>query len=105
MLNSNSQDLISETLMKQAATEFFGQIELVKNTVLQDYFTKWPEEIPLKDVTAKSVADVLLSVISMWGPPAELLSNQGPEFVMELNHELLATGDQKAICKGLPPPN
>jgi len=44
--------------------------------VMQDYFTKWPEAIPLKDTTAKSVAGVLLSVISMWGPPAELLSNQ-----------------------------
>jgi len=56
--------------------------------VMQDYFTKWPEAIPLKDTTAKSVAGVLLSVILTWGPPAELLSNQGPEFVAELNGEL-----------------
>jgi len=27
-LNSNSQDLVSEALMKQATTEFFDQIEL-----------------------------------------------------------------------------
>jgi len=52
---------------------------------MQDYFTKWPEAIPLKDTTAKSVAGVLLLVILMWGPPAELLSNQ---FVAELNCEL-----------------
>jgi len=44
---------------------------------------------PLKDVTTKPVAGALLSVILMWGPPAELLSNQGPEFVAELNCELL----------------
>jgi len=56
--------------------------------VMQDYFTKWPEVIPLKDATAKSVAGALLSVISTWGPPAELLSDQGPEFVVELNLEL-----------------
>jgi len=56
--------------------------------VMQDYFTKWPEAIPLKDSTAKSVAGALLSVILMWGPPAELLSNQGLEFVVELNCEL-----------------
>jgi len=57
--------------------------------VMQDYFTKWPEAIPLKDATAKSVAGALLLIISTWGPPAELLSNQGPEFVAELNYELL----------------
>jgi len=56
--------------------------------VMQDYFTKWPEAIPLKEATTKSVAGVLLSVILMWGPPGELLSNQGPEFVAELNCEL-----------------
>jgi len=55
----------------------------------KDYFAKWPETIPLKDATAKSVAGALLSVILMWGPPAELLRDQGPEFVAELNHELL----------------
>jgi len=42
--------------------------------VMQDYFTKWPEAIPLKDATAKSVAGALLSVILTWGPPVELLS-------------------------------
>jgi len=53
--------------------------------VMQDYFTKWPEAIPLKELTAKSVAGALLSVILTWGPPVELLSNQGPELVAELN--------------------
>jgi len=53
--------------------------------VMQDYFTKWPKAIPLKDAT---MAGAILLVISMWGPPAELLSNQGPEFVVELNCEL-----------------
>jgi len=36
--------------------------------VMQDYFTKWHEAIPLKDTTTKSVAGELLSVILMWGP-------------------------------------
>jgi len=57
--------------------------------VMQYYFTKWPKAIPLKDTTAKSVAGVLLLVISTWGPPAELLSNQGLDFVVELNCKLL----------------
>jgi len=37
--------------------------------VMQDYFTKWPEAIPLKDTTVQSVAGALLLVISTWGPP------------------------------------
>jgi len=56
--------------------------------VMQDYFTKWLKAIPLKGTTAKSVAGALLSVILTWGPPAELLSDQGAEFVVELNCEL-----------------
>jgi len=56
---------------------------------------KWPKAIPLKDTTAKSVAGVLLSVILMWGPPVELLSNQGPEFVAELSCKLLRQGGIK----------
>jgi len=60
----------------------------VYTLVMQDYFTKWPNAITLKDKTAKSVAGALLSVILTWGPPAELLSNQGPEFMAELNQEL-----------------
>jgi len=56
--------------------------------VMQDYFTKWHEAIPLRDAMAKSVVQVLLTVISTWGPPAELLSNQGPEFMAELNRKL-----------------
>jgi len=52
-------------------------------------FTKWPKAIPLKDTTAKSVAGALLLVILTWGPPAELLTNQGLEFVAELNHKFL----------------
>jgi len=57
----------------------------VNALVIQDYFAKWPEGIPLNDATAKSVAGVLLLVILTWGPPAQLLSDQGPEFVAELN--------------------
>jgi len=57
--------------------------------VMQDYFTKWPKAIPLKDATAKSVAGALLLVILTWEPPAELLSNQGLEFVVELNGQFL----------------
>jgi len=57
--------------------------------VVQDCFTKWPKAIPLKDTTTKSVADALLLVILVWGPPVELLSDQGPEFMVELNCEFL----------------
>jgi len=73
--------------------------------VMQDYFTKLPKTIPLKDVTAKPVAGAILLVILVWGPLAELLSDQGPEFVVELNCELSRQWGPKAICNTLSSPN
>jgi len=54
---------------------------LVFTFEMKDYFTKWPEAIPLKDMTTKSVAGVLLLVNLMWGPLVE-------EFIVELNCKL-----------------
>jgi len=54
--------------------------------VMQDCFTKWPEAVLLKNMTTKSVAGALLSVISSWG----LLSIQGLEFLVELKPPQMA---------------
>jgi len=79
---ARQQTIETTQALKKMGMDLIGPLPKSKHghvyaLVMQDYFTKWPEAIPLKDAATKSVADVLLSVISMWGPPAELLSDQG----------------------------
>jgi len=97
------QQLIKTTqVLEKMGMDLIGLLPKSKEghvyLLMQDYFTKWPKAIPLKDVTAKSVAGALLLVISMWGPPAELLSNQGPDFVVKLIHKLLRQWGIKRQC-------
>ena len=48
--------------------------------VLQDYFTKWPEAIPLKDQTAETIVRTLVKIFSVYGMPRYLHSDQGANF-------------------------
>ena len=48
--------------------------------VVQDYFTKWVEVIPLPDPTAKRVTRELVQVFTKYGLPIALHSDQGRNF-------------------------
>jgi hypothetical protein len=54
-----------------------------------DYFSKWPEAIPIKDKTAESVAK---AIYNGWycrhGIPYEIHTDQGPEFTNDLLQRL-----------------
>lgn len=53
--------------------------------VICDYFTKWIEAFPLKDHTALSVADKLVTeVLLRFGSATQLHTDQTPEFRSEL---------------------
>ena len=57
--------------------------------VIGDYFSKWAEAFPLKNHTAQVVAEILIDqFISRFGAPAQLHSDQGPEFESRLISEL-----------------
>ncbi|GBM66799.1 Transposon Ty3-I Gag-Pol polyprotein [Araneus ventricosus] len=57
--------------------------------VLMDYFTKWPEAIPIPDQEASTVAEELVrSWISCYGVPMILHSDQGTNFNSALFTEL-----------------
>ena len=57
--------------------------------VVCDYFTKYTEAYPLKDKTARSVADALMYVwLPRYGFPLFLHSDQGKEFDNVMIHEL-----------------
>ena len=63
--------------------------------VVCDYFTKYTEAYPLKDKTARSVADALMDIwLPRYGFPLFLHSDQGKEFDNAMIHtlsELLGT--------------
>ncbi|XP_049333179.1 gypsy retrotransposon integrase-like protein 1 [Astyanax mexicanus] len=53
-----------------------------------DYFSKWVEAFPLKTKSAAEVGRNLCSIIYRHGCPKRILSDQGREFVNDLNHRL-----------------
>ena len=50
--------------------------------------TKWPEAIPLRSISAKSVAVGLIEIFARTGIPLQLLSDQGAQFVGALMKSL-----------------
>ncbi len=49
--------------------------------VLVDYATRYPEAVALRNISAKSVAEALFSMISRVGIPKEILTDQGTAFM------------------------
>ncbi len=65
--------------------------------VVQDYFTKWPEPIPLPDQTASRITNALVKLFATLGLPDILHSDQGRNFEsMILRQTLEAFGISKS---------
>jgi hypothetical protein len=72
--------------------------------VMSDYFTKWVEAAPLPDKSAASIAQFIYSVICRMGCPSIMISDQGKEFVNNLNKELCQkTGIEHRIASAYHP--
>ncbi len=56
--------------------------------VLVDYATRYPEAVALHNISAKSVAEALFSMISRVGIPKEILTDQGTAFMSRTIREL-----------------
>lgn len=57
--------------------------------VIGDYFTKWKESFALRDHTAQTVADVLITeFICRFGTPRRIHTDQGREFESTLFSKL-----------------
>ncbi len=56
--------------------------------VLVDYATRYPEAVPLRSISAKSVAEALFRLISRVGIPKEILTDQGTAFMSRTIKEL-----------------
>ena len=65
---------------------------MVKNVlVIMDHFTRYALAVVTKDQTAKTVMKVFYEhFIAVFGAPAKLLSNRGPNFTSALVEELCA---------------
>ena len=65
--------------------------------VLVDYATGYPEAIPLRNISARSVAQALFHVISRVGIPKEILTDQGTNFMSCTVKELYGLLNIKAV--------
>ena len=52
--------------------------------VFSDYCTRWPEAFAIRNQKATTIADSLLEVVTRYGTPKVLLSDQGANFLSEL---------------------
>ncbi|KAL5463810.1 hypothetical protein EMCRGX_G032745 [Ephydatia muelleri] len=65
--------------------------------VMQDYFTKWAEAIPLKNQTAALINEALVKLCCIFGLPSIIHSDQGRAFEnLLLRHTLDAFGIKKS---------
>ena len=62
---------------------------------LRDYFSKWPEAAPLQSKCAEGVADFLFQVFCRHGWPKIVQSDQGREFINEVNDCLFKSTNLK----------
>ncbi|MFM7683964.1 MAG: RNase H-like domain-containing protein [Bacteroidota bacterium] len=72
--------------------------------VIIEYLTKYPYAVPIKSKESKEIARNLFQYISMFGPPKEILSDQGKEFVNSIVAELTKiSGIQHSITSAYNP--
>lgn len=82
---------IPSSINARVGIDLVGPLPLTESTrsqyvcVMIDYFSKWPEAVPIKDKSANSVAK---AIYNGWycrhGIPYEIHTDQGPEFTNEL---------------------
>ncbi|XP_044860608.1 uncharacterized protein LOC123363556 [Mauremys mutica] len=58
--------------------------------VVMDYATRFPEAVPLRSITARTIAAELLKIFARVGLPREVLTDQGTNFTSKLFRQVCA---------------
>ena len=80
--------------MERIALDILGELPMTEEgnkyiVVISDYFTKWTESYPMKNMEASTVARILVNeVITRFGVPATIHSDQGSQFESALFQEM-----------------
>ena len=64
--------------------------------VLQDYFTKWADTIPLLNQTANRISAEMVTFFCIYGPPLSIHSDQGHNFESTIFTQVLQAF---GVCK------
>ena len=109
------QTPIIDTPFKRCAVDLIGPISPPSEKghryilTLVDYATRYPEAIPLKNISSEDVAEALLDIYSRVGIPTEVISDRGTQFISDymkefsrlLNVKQLPTTPYHAMANGL----
>ena len=79
--------------------KIFGQIGIDLVTMVKsqeykyilticDFFTKWPELVPIKDKKAMTIAKELYLIFMQYGCPNVIISDRGTEFCNAVSEEI-----------------
>jgi len=103
-----------DTLFQRIAFDIIGPLPKTNENhryvlTLVDYATRYPEAVALKDITAETVANAMVSIYSRMGLPEEILTDQGTQFTAEYMSEInkllkikhLTTTPYHPQCNGL----
>lgn len=72
-------EMLGVDLMGPFPRSSSGNLYLI---VFVDYYTSWVEMFPLRKATAEAVSQILTKeILTRWGVPTFILSDQGPQFV------------------------
>lgn len=104
-----------ETPFQRVAVDLVGPIAPATDRgnryilTLVDYATRYPEASALRNIEAETVAEALVTMFTRVGVPAEILSDQGSQFMSSVMKEMsrllsmtqLVTTPYHPMCNGL----
>ena len=87
------QQLKKHSAWSTVGMDLYGPLPTTKSgnrfiVVLIDHMSKWPEIIPVPNITTETIATVLHQIISRHGCMKNLLTDRGPQFIAGITKRL-----------------